>query len=89
MKILLLIIMTIYKTLYPKIAVYGTKYKCIERARNGHKYGRCLKRGHVPYPYKTEFDVKVSTYAGNRKRGRHGMFLFHKELIVSTCEDTE
>lgn len=81
-----------YKTVYPKIAVSGTRLGCTEWDNSGDDRG-CTQWGQVPYSYNTEFDVKVTSHRGasngTRDHANYGRFLFNKELNLPACVDVD
>ncbi len=82
-----------YKTVYPKIAVKGTRYGCLEWGNTGDDGFGCIRWGQKPYEYKTEFDIKVtrhSKYSNSTvDHQNYGRFLFNKDLNLPACVDVD
>ncbi len=81
-----------YKVVYPKIAVEGTRFGCLEWQDRGDDR-RCVQYGQVPYKYTTELDVKVTKHTkrseGRFDRENYGRFLFNKVFSMPACSEIE
>lgn len=79
-------------TVFPAIAVSGTRYGCVEYGNNDSGEWACLEYGQVSYSYETSFDINVFKYNGDGQIGDfhsrmdRGRKLFTKSLEVEACK---
>lgn len=82
-----------YETVYPRIAVSGTRYGCIEWGNNDSGEFTCLQYGQKEYSYNTNFMVNIYKNTRNsdsmHDQNNRGRKLFTKNLVLPLCVDVD